>query len=195
MAAAAEDPPAGVPQPPVAATPAESAVPAPAATSAAATPGSGNSAADPPGKADQLKIIGGLLALVAGLIALLGVLGLAIAVRVTEMHFSQLAATVIGVIGSIVGAYFGVKIGSDGTDKALEAQRQESARAQIFAAHLPPAEAAQALQLAFPALGPAVAKPDGAGAPDPAPPAAPDPAPPADAGPAQPLPPDAAAPG
>lgn len=169
MAAAAGDAPgsgAGTPHPPAAATPGESPVPVSAAASAAeTTSGSGKSDAAPPGKADQLKIIGGLLALVAGLIALLGVLGLAIAVKVTEMHFSQLAATVIGVIGSIVGAYFGVKIGSDGTDKALEAQRQESARAQIFAAHLPPTEAAQALQLAFPGVGPAVAKPDGAGAP------------------------------
>jgi hypothetical protein len=31
-----------------------------------------------------------------------------------------------------------VKIGSDGTNKALETHREEAARSQIFAAHLPP---------------------------------------------------------
>jgi hypothetical protein len=104
------------------------------------------------GKAEQLKIIGGLLALVAGLLALLFVLGLARWQSVTAGQFTQLATTVIGVVGSIVGAYFGVKIGTDGTNKALEAQRQESARAQIFAAHVPPDLAATALKRAFPVV-------------------------------------------
>jgi uncharacterized membrane protein YeaQ/YmgE (transglycosylase-associated protein family) len=120
----------------------------------------------PSGKIEQLKLIGGLLALSAGLLALLTVLVISKWVKVDTDQFTQLATTVIGVIGSIVGAYFGVKIGTDGTQKALEAQRQDSARSQIFAAHLDPEVAKEALRLAFPsesgsaaAQGPADQKP------------------------------------
>lgn len=105
------------------------------------------------GRIEQLRVVGGLLALGFGLLALTGVLGLSTAM-VDGDQFTQLATTVIGVIGSIVGAYFGVKIGTDGTQKALEAQRQEAARSQIFAAHLSPEVAQEALDLAFPAEPP-----------------------------------------
>lgn len=131
----------------------------------------------PAGKVEQLKVIGGLLALVAGLITLLVVLAFANRKGVSSNQFRQLATTVIGVVGSIVGAYFGLKIGTDGTDKALEAQRQEAARAQIFAAHLPPKEALEALQLAFPGAGQAPPQPN-------PPPPAGQPAPPANPRPA-----------
>jgi hypothetical protein len=141
--------------------------PDPSATDSAPAPSS------PPGKADQLKIIGGLLALIAGLLGLLIVLALARWQSVTTDQFTQLATTVIGIIGSIVGAYFGVKIGTDGTNKALEAQRQESARAQIFAAHLPPDLATTALELAFPSSTPANATPGAQENVSPAPPPSP----------------------
>ena len=124
---------------------------------AAAPPGppatrvAGAADAKPAGKADQIKVIGGLIALSAGLAALLLVLVISKWVEVDSNQFTQLAAAVVGVIGSIVGAYFGVKIGTDGTQKALESQRQEAARAQIFAAHLDPEVAKDALKLAFPA--------------------------------------------
>jgi hypothetical protein len=101
------------------------------------------------GKAEQLKIIGGLVALLGGLAALLIVLVISKWVDVDSDQFTQLATTVVGVIGSVVGAYFGVKIGTDGTQKALESQRQEAARSQIFAAHLDPDVAEKALELAF----------------------------------------------
>lgn len=101
------------------------------------------------GVVEQLRIIGGLAALLTGLLALVGVLAIAVIAGVDSDQLTQLATTVIGVIGSIVGAYFGVKIGTDGTQKALENQRDEAARSQIFAAHLPPELAEKALDLAF----------------------------------------------
>lgn len=142
--------------------------PAPAVPATPADPAAPAAKASPSGMIEQLKVIGGLLALVAGLLTLVGVLLIADKAGVTMDQFTQLATTVIGVVGSVVGAYFGVKIGTDGTDKALEAQRQEAARAQIFAAHLPPALAGQALQLAFPGAAGAVPvqdPPQGDGAP------------------------------
>jgi hypothetical protein len=129
------------------------------------------------GKLEQIKIVGGLAALVSGLLALVLVLGFGLIASLDGSKFTQLATTIVGVIGSIVGAYFGVKIGTDGTQKALESQRQEAARSQIFAAHLPPAQAEHALELAFRPGGPSAPKP----APD-------DPATPAPAG--KPAPPD-----
>ena len=45
------------------------------------------------------------------------------------------------VIGSVVGAFFGVKSGSRNNDNALKAQRAESARVQIFAAKADPSTA------------------------------------------------------
>ena len=115
------------------------------------------------GLAASLKIIGGLLALTAGLVALLVVLIIAKGAGVRAPEFTGLATTVIGVIGSTVGAYFGVKIGSDGTQKALESQRQESARAQVYAAHMDPAVADKALGLAFPGEPPSGPPEHGAG--------------------------------
>lgn len=114
------------------------------------TTGEGKESGEEKSRTEQIQVIGGLVALGAGLLALSAVLVLAIVSNVDGDQFTQLATTVVGVIGSIVGAYFGVKIGTDGTQKALEGQRQEAARSQIFAAHLPPDLAEQALNLAFP---------------------------------------------
>jgi hypothetical protein len=69
---------------------------------------------------------------------------------VTTTQFTTLATAAIGVVGSGVGAYFGVKVGSDGTARAVQGQREEAAHAQVFAAHLNPDLAETALQRAFP---------------------------------------------
>jgi disulfide bond formation protein DsbB len=87
-----------------------------------------------------LKVIGGLVALTVGLFALIVVVVVALALKPATTGTS-IATSAIGVIGSIVGAYFGVKIGSDGTQKAVEAQQQEATKAQIFALHTPPQDA------------------------------------------------------
>jgi hypothetical protein len=90
-------------------------------------------------RAESVKAVGGLLALTAGLVVLGLVAG--IAIIATPGDAGSTATGAFGVIGSIVGAYFGVKVGADGAQKAVEGQRAEAARAQIFAAHIPREEA------------------------------------------------------
>jgi len=90
-----------------------------------------------PGKLDQLKIVGGLVALGAGLLALVIVVIVALIVK-PDSTGGAIATSATGVIGSIVGAYFGVKIGTDGTQKAIDAQQQEATKAQVFALHASP---------------------------------------------------------
>jgi hypothetical protein len=87
-----------------------------------------------------------LVAVAAGLFALL--LIAAIAIGVVHGHSEavvSIATAAFGVIGSVVGSYFGVKVGAEGTQRALEAHKAEAARAQAYAAHLPEARARQAL--------------------------------------------------
>jgi hypothetical protein len=84
--------------------------------------------------AQQVKEIGGLVAVIAGLLA---VAGIAVGALIAG---TQTAATVAGsgiaVVGSIVGAYLGVKIGTDQTQKAIQGQREEAAKGQVYAAHI-----------------------------------------------------------
>jgi hypothetical protein len=96
--------------------------------------------------------IGGLLALSAGLAALVAIALYAITHISNASSIASIASGAFGVIGSIVGAYFGVKVGTDTTKKALAntdstlqvaqdaiaAQQAESARAQAFAGHVDP---------------------------------------------------------
>jgi len=95
-----------------------------------------------PGKIEQLKIIGGLLALSAGLVSLIVVVIVALIVK-PDTTGGAIATSAIGVIGSIVGAYFGVKIGTDGTKAAVRAQQDEATKAQVYALHTPSEKADQ----------------------------------------------------
>ena len=47
------------------------------------------------------------------------------------------ATASFSVIGTVVGAYFGLKIGADGTSNAIKGIRDEAAKAQAFAAESP----------------------------------------------------------
>lgn len=96
------------------------------------------------GRVDRLKVIGGLVALGSGLLALVIVVIVALSVK-PDTTGGSIATSAIGVIGSIVGAYFGVKIGTDGTQKAIQAQQQEATKAQVFALHVAPGDASTAL--------------------------------------------------
>jgi hypothetical protein len=91
--------------------------------------------AKPQTKAESIKLIGGLVAVGIGTL----VVG-AIAV-IALLKGGDTAATVSsaagGVIATMVGAYFGVKVGSDQTKAALDGQKAEAAKAQAFAAHVP----------------------------------------------------------
>jgi hypothetical protein len=94
----------------------------------------------------HVREVGGLAAVVAGLLAIAGIAAGAL------IADSQTAATVASsataVVGSIVGAYLGVKIGTDQTKNAIQAQREEAAKGQIYAAHMPKEDALKAVPLA-----------------------------------------------
>jgi hypothetical protein len=96
------------------------------------------------GKIDRLRVIGGLVALFLGLLAIIVVVIVALIVK-PDTTGGGVATSAIGVVGSMVGAYFGVKIGSDGTQQAVKAQQEEATKAQVFALHTPPEAAQQAL--------------------------------------------------
>ena len=86
--------------------------------------------------AERIKLIGGLVAVAIGVLAV-AVIAL-YAISQNNDDAGTIASAAGGVIASIVGAYFGVKIGSDQSKKAQEGLKEEAAKAQVFAAHLSP---------------------------------------------------------
>jgi hypothetical protein len=85
----------------------------------------------------------------AGLVVLIAVAVIAIVfVRTTSSDVVAVASSAFGVLGSIVGAYFGVKIGTDGTQTAIAGLKDEAAKAQAFAAHVPVENAGEAIAAA-----------------------------------------------
>lgn len=104
------------------------------------------SMAQKPNWSDRLQTVGALVAVGAGLLTLLVIACVAIGVVHDDAQsVASIATASFGVIGSVVGAYFGVKVGAEGTARALDAHRAEAARAQAFAAHLPEGRARRAL--------------------------------------------------
>jgi hypothetical protein len=100
------------------------------------------------GVAERLSSIAGLLAVVAGLLSLIAVSVAAILTLPGGNGQNVVAVTTgsFGVIGTVVGAYFGVKLGSDGRAAAQQAVRAESAKATVLAARLGSDEAGKALE-------------------------------------------------
>jgi hypothetical protein len=93
-----------------------------------------DAAAKPPTRAQSITEIAGLIALVVGL-AVLGLVAIA-AMIVAPGGSKEVAVGAFGVIGSVVGAYFGLKVGAESAQKSADGQRQEAAKAQVFAAHI-----------------------------------------------------------
>lgn len=105
------------------------------------------SLARPHDRYESLSSVAGLVAVVAGLLALMAVSVAAIVVLSSGNGQNVVAVTTgsFGVIGTVVGAYFGVKLGSDGRQAAQHAQRAETAKVQALAAHLDTDQANEAL--------------------------------------------------
>jgi uncharacterized membrane protein YeaQ/YmgE (transglycosylase-associated protein family) len=104
------------------------------------------------GGTEGLKIIGGLLALTAGLITLILMVAVALLVK-PDTTGGSITTTAVGVVGSIVAAYFGVKIGTDGTKDAIkanegaaEAHQEEAIKAQVLALHVPSEKAGEVIE-------------------------------------------------
>lgn len=94
---------------------------------------------------DKIKAIGGLVAVGAGVLAV-AVIAIIALIKDTSTA-STIASAASGVIATIVGAYFGVKVGTDQGKTAMENQKAEAAKAQVFAAHLPADQAKDVLEL------------------------------------------------
>jgi uncharacterized membrane protein len=99
-------------------------------------------------RTDGAASIAGLLAVVAGLIVLAAVSMTAIIALPGDngQNVVAIATGSFGVIGTVVGAYFGVKLGADGRREAHQALGAETAKVQALSAHLPPGEASAALE-------------------------------------------------
>jgi len=74
----------------------------------------------PETRSEGVKLIGGLVVVCGGLVVLMVIAVVAIwVVRDNESEVVALATAAFSVIGTVVGAYFGLKIGSDGTQAAV----------------------------------------------------------------------------
>jgi hypothetical protein len=96
--------------------------------------------------AERIKLIGGLVAVSIGVVSV-AIIAL-YAISQNNEDAGTIASAAGGVIASIVGAYFGVKIGSDQTQKAQDGLKEQAAKAQAFAAHLSPDKADEILDKA-----------------------------------------------
>lgn len=95
---------------------------------------------------EKIRTVGGLVAVVAGVLAVAVIAVVALIKDTTTA--ATIASSTAGVIATVVGAYFGVKAGTDQSRTAIEGQHAEAAKAQIYAAHLPPSEAPEIIQRA-----------------------------------------------
>jgi hypothetical protein len=100
---------------------------------------------------DKVKTIGGLVAVAVGVFAV-GVIAVIALIKNSDTA-ATIASSAGGVIATVVGAYFGVKVGTDQSKTAIEGQKEEAAKAQVYAAHLPPEKADEVLRRADEAVG------------------------------------------
>jgi hypothetical protein len=124
------------PEPAPAETPANQAPADKAAAGVAAANKAANEPDRTPAWALGVKAIGGLLAVSVGVIALALIACLAFAVE--DSTTTPIVTGCVTAIGSIVGAYFGVKVGTDGTSTAIKAQQQSANNAQIASLYVSP---------------------------------------------------------
>jgi uncharacterized protein YacL len=93
----------------------------------------------------KVKTIGGLVAVGLGLLVV-GVIAVVALIKDTSTA-STIASSAIGVVATIVGAYFGVKVGTDQSKTAMDNQKAEAAKAQVYAAHLPVDQAKDVIEM------------------------------------------------
>ena len=132
------------PEPPDASS--TEAAPAPAATPPASSEPSPPRA--PQTKTEGIKLIGGLVVVCVGLVVLAVIAVVAMELVSDSSEVVAVATAAFSVIGTLVGAYFGLKIGSDGTQTAMAGLKDEAAKAQAFAAHVPTDAADKAIEAA-----------------------------------------------
>jgi hypothetical protein len=88
---------------------------------------------------DQVKAVGGLVAVAIG-VGAVAIIAL-VAILKDSGNGGTIASAAGGVIATMVGAYFGVKVGTDQSKTAAENQKAEAAKAQVYALHVDPDKA------------------------------------------------------
>ncbi len=83
-----------------------------------------------------IKAVGGLFAVAVGVIALALIACPAFVVQ--DSTTTPIVTACVTAIGAVVGAYFGVKVGTDGTSTAIKVLQQASTNAQIAALYVSP---------------------------------------------------------
>jgi len=106
----------------------------------------------PKTRAENLKVIGGLVALCAGLAALVLLAGAAL-FHLKDEYATSAVTAAISSMATMVGAYFGIKVGTDGTKEAQEntkeaigAQKKASTEATGIALAIHPDDMSKALE-------------------------------------------------
>ena len=122
--------------------------------------GRNREAADTPssGVSQGVSAVAGLVALLAGLLTVTVVVGLAVGFLAQQSgqgpSIAAIATTAIGVVGSIVAAYFGVRVAAQGRDRAddarasTEAARSDRLKVEELTAQVDPEQARIALDRA-----------------------------------------------
>jgi hypothetical protein len=95
--------------------------------------------------ADAIKTVGGLVALAVGIGAII-VIALAALFLISYTNaktdiIASIASSAFGVISAVVGAFFGIKIGTDQTKTLVEANQASQAKAETYALNVPSGEA------------------------------------------------------
>jgi hypothetical protein len=88
---------------------------------------------------DQVKAVGGLVAVGIGVFAV-AIIAF-VAILKNGAHAGTISSAAGGVIATMVGAYFGVKVGTDQSKTAADNQKAEAAKAQVYALHVDPEKA------------------------------------------------------
>jgi hypothetical protein len=94
---------------------------------------------------DQMRVKYGFWIVVLGLCLVAGAFFAAIAKWTTASEVAAAVGSVTGVVGTIIGAFFGVQVGSAGKEKAETARNVAEAKALRLAGALPPDVAAKIL--------------------------------------------------
>jgi vacuolar-type H+-ATPase subunit I/STV1 len=87
---------------------------------------------------DLAKIKYGFWVVLAGLLVVLLVYAVAVMNWKAASDVAAVVSSASAVVGTIVGAFFGVQVGSAGKEKAEEQRDKAQAQAQELAAALPP---------------------------------------------------------
>ena len=95
------------------------------------------------GGPDRTKL--GFLLVIIGIVAVLAAFGLAMLRWKAATDVAAGLAPITGVIGSLVGAFFGLQLGAEGKEKAEKAKDEEAKKVQSLAAVARPSLAADVL--------------------------------------------------